>query len=402
MIPLFKEPFSQKVNSLKQLYRLIFKHGPITKGSLIELTGMKQSTCTRLIEELLQENVILESGLAESSGGRKPLMYQINPKLYYLIGIDISRIHSKILLMDLQLTILAEVKMTMRQDSTPELTIQWIRNQINHLLQQHEISTNSVLGIGIGAVGPLNREDGIIMNPLNFPSVGWKDVPICKILHEHFNLPVLLDNGANTAVLGEYINGFWRDSDSMVYNLTGVGIRCGILTHGQVNRGPVDMEGAYGHTTVDLHGRQCSCGKYGCLNAYATILAIQEEVIRGIKRGRPSLLKERGLDMEQIEFSDICWAVKEGDPLCRDVVRDAAYYYGIGLANLMFMLHPDIVLLGGPLVTELDYFYQVSTEIALEKMQLYPDYPVRFSRGKLGENAVAVGAGSMVFESFLR
>jgi predicted NBD/HSP70 family sugar kinase len=401
MIHLFKEPSNQKAVSLKQLYKLILKHGPITKGSLLDLTGMKQSTCARLIEELLQDQAIIESGLAESSGGRKPLMYQINPTLYYLIGIDISRMHSKILLMDLNLDILDESRMVMKQNSTPELTVSWIKREITHMLGKHEINPTSILGIGVGAVGPLNREDGVIINPLHFPAVGWKNVPICQMLRDEFQVPVLLDNGANTAVLGEYTKGFWMDADSLVYNLTGVGIRCGILTHGKVIRGPVDMEGAYGHMTVDVHGHLCSCGRYGCLNAYSTILAIQEEVIRRLKRGHSSLLKD-ALDPEQIQFDDICWAVRERDRLCLDVVRDAAYYYGMVLANMMYLLHPDMVVLGGALVTEMDVFYELATETALQNMQIYPDYQVQFSRGKLGENAVAVGSGCMILDDLLR
>ncbi|WP_134703247.1 ROK family protein [Ammoniphilus sp. YIM 78166] len=401
MIPLFKDS-SQKINNLKQLYSLIHKHGPITKGSLVELSGLKQSTCARLIEELLEEDAILESGLAESSGGRKPLTYQINPRLFYLIGIDISRIYSKILLMDLDLSVLGEARMSMRENSTPELTIDWIQAEVTRLLEKHQIPLSSVLGLGIGAVGPLNRETGMITNPSNFPSIGWRNVPICQILGDYFDRPVLLDNGANTAVLGEYRYGFWTEADSMVYNITGVGIRCGTLANGQVIRGPVDMEGAYGHMTVDIHGKKCTCGRYGCLNAYSTTLAIQEEVMQRLKRGHPSLLRNKGLDVEHIEFTEICAAVKEQDPLCCEVVHEAAYYYGIGLANMMVLLHPNLVVLGGALVTEMDYFYDVTTQTAKEKLGFYPDYPIHFSRGRLGENAIAVGAGSMVFESCLR
>jgi predicted NBD/HSP70 family sugar kinase len=402
VIQRFLENTSHKNENLKRIYRLIQKYGPISKSTLIERTGLKQSTCARLIEELLQAGLIIESGFGESSGGRKPLMYQIQPDHFYVIGVDISRTHTKVLLMDLNLTVKEEAKLLMDQQSTPDVTIRFIENQIENMLERQQIDISRILGIGIGAVGPLDREHGMIINPLHFPAFGWENVPVCRMLAETFHTTVLLDNGANTAVLGEYRNGLWREVDSLVYNLTGIGFRCGVLTRGQVVRGPVDMEGAFGHVVVDVHGRKCTCGAYGCLETYATILAIREEVIRYLKRGKPSLLNDRVLDAEQVDFQDICWAVKENDPLCCDVIVDAAYHYGIGLSNMIYLIHPEMIILGGALVTEMDLFYRVATETALKRVKLYPGYEVKFGRGSLGENAVAVGAGCMVLDYYLQ
>lgn len=240
-----------------------------------------------------------------------------------------------------------------------------------------------------------------MINPLHFPGQNWRDVPIASKLRERFGLPVLLDNGANTAVLGEYWSSLWKEVDSVVYNLTGIGIRCGVLANGQVVRGPVDMEGTYGHMVVDIHGRKCSCGQFGCLEAYSTLPAIREEVIRQLKRGKESLLTARIADAEALELADIAWAVENADTLCCEVVKDAAYHYGIGLSNMMYLIHPEVIILGGALVTELDLFYEVATQTALQRASSVPGYQVRFSRGALGENAVAVGAGCMVMNHYL-
>ncbi|MET3293190.1 UNVERIFIED_CONTAM: putative NBD/HSP70 family sugar kinase [Brevibacillus sp. OAP136] len=401
MITHFHEAMSQKTKSVKYLYRLIHKHGPVSKSALIELAGMKPSTCARLIEELLAQGLIMESGLGESSGGRKPLMYAIRPDVSYVIGVDVSRLHIRLLLMDLSLAVVGEAKLPLDQDSTPDVAIAFIEEQIERLLAQHQLDVSRVLGIGVGAVGPLDREQGVMTGPLQFPGPNWRDVPIAARLRERFSMPVLLDNGANTAVLGEYWSGLWKEVDSVVYNLTGIGIRCGVLANGQVVRGPVDMEGTYGHMVVDIHGRKCSCGQFGCLEAYSTLPAIRDEVIRHLKRGKPSLIAARVADDEEIELADIAWAVANRDSLCCEVVKDAAYHYGIGLSNMMYLIHPEVIILGGALVTEMDLFYEVATQTALQRASIVPGYQVRFSRGTLGEHAVAVGAGCMVMNHYL-
>ena len=178
MIKQFIETTSQKEKSLKWLYSLIKEHGPVSKIDLIKYTGLKQSTCSRLIEELILNQLVIESGFGESNGGRKPLMYQIKPDVYYIIGVDISRTYTKVLLMDLRLTVLDQARLTMDSKTIPEVTIEFIEVQINNMLKKHHLSVSDILGIGIGTIGPLDREQGVILNPLNFPSPGWENVPI--------------------------------------------------------------------------------------------------------------------------------------------------------------------------------------------------------------------------------
>ncbi|WP_257347398.1 ROK family transcriptional regulator [Pseudalkalibacillus decolorationis] len=404
MIKQFIETLSQKNKSLKHLYSLIREHGPVSKSELIERTGLKQTTCTRLIDELIEKQLIVESGLGESSGGRKPLIYQINPDYYYLFGVDISRTHTKVLLMDLNLDIKEEALFSMNEESTPEVTINFIENEIINMLHTHQLNTSRILGIGIGAIGPLDRENGKILNPIDFPTKGWNNVPIGKILSEKFDTKVLLDSGVNTAVVAEYKKGLDKEVHNIIYCLSGIGIRVGILNDGHLVHGPADNLGLFGqgHMVVNIHGRKCVCGSYGCMHAYSTIPAIKEEVIHSLKRGHDSVLQEKLNDVGQVTFSDICWAVQENDALCSHIVKDAAYYTGVGLSNIINILQPQLVILNGPIHTQMDLFYEVTKDIALKRTTtIYPGYDVQFSRGELGENAAAIGAGSMVFDYYL-
>ncbi|VEF48617.1 ROK family protein [Bacillus freudenreichii] len=402
MIKLFTNHLSQKEKSLKDLYLLIKEFGPVTKGCLVQKTGLKQTTCSRFIDELLQENVIIESGYAESSGGRKPLMYDINPELYFMFGVDISHTEVSVLLINLSLTIKEQAQLKMNENVTPEVAVNFIEQEIRSLAGHH-LSESDVLGIGIGAVGPLDRENGLILNPLGFPA-GWENVQILDMLHKRLNMKCMLDNRANAALLAEYEKHKQSDYSNVLQILKGVSTQTSIITEGRLVRG-TDKLGMFGqgHMIVDIDGRKCICGGYGCLHAYSSIPAIEEDFISRLKRGHASVLRERFTDFDQIKFEDICWAVNEkNDPLACEVIKNAAMYTGIGLSNFINILYPDLIILDGPTYEKMDLFYNTVTKIAAERAKLLnPDHHITFSRGTLGENAVAVGAGKMILEYFL-
>ncbi|WP_026679042.1 ROK family protein [Fictibacillus gelatini] len=400
MLKQFIGLMSPKMKSLKRLYELIYKFGPISKSKLVELSGYKQATCARLIDELVEADLIYESGQGESTGGRKPAMYVIKPDNYYLIGVDITRVSTKIALLDLELNHLQSIKLDMTSSTTADYTLHFICEQIQQMLESRNIPLGRLLGIGVGAVGPLDREKGVFLNPKHFLSEGWENVNLVNRLKEAFDTVVLLENGANLAALGEYRRNHWKTADNLVYTMSGVGIRCGVISKGQVVRGNVDMEGAFGHVIVDVHGLKCSCGAYGCLEAYSSLSAIRIEVIKQLKRGKPSLLKRMVNQLEDIRFDHILYSIVQDDPLCSEIVRDAAFYYGIALSNLIYLVHPEVVIIGGVLGSH-EPFYEVASETAKDRLKNYPHYQIQFHKASEGDNAVTVGAGSMVFDYYL-
>lgn len=403
MIKKFKQPLSQKEKSLKLLYTLINDLGPISKSDLIAETGLTQTTCSRLIEDLSEQQLILESGVGESSGGRKPLLYKINPTLYYLIGIDISRTFTKVLLMDLHLTVITESRLKMDVTSTPDLTIDFITNEINQMLSKQNLKKEQLLGIGVGTIGPIYREEGLILNPINFPSPGWVDVPIKDLLRKKLALDVVVDYGVNTALLAEYKHEFFRKYKNIVYVLKGTGNRSSLIIDGRLTHGPEKL-GIYGqgHMVVDINGRKCICGGYGCVHAYSSIQAIKTDVIHHLKLGKTSILTERVDNIENVQFEDICEAVNDHDPLCCEIIQNAAYYTGIGLSNLINVLQPELIILNGPTYSNMDLFYEVVSKTASERSRvIFPNHEIVFSRGNLGENASAIGAGQLLLDSFL-
>ncbi|MGY4691482.1 ROK family transcriptional regulator [Salibacterium sp. K-3] len=394
---------TQKGLNLRVLYHCIRNESELTRAEIAERTGLKLSTCARLIEELIEMWLIYESGEAESSGGRKPKKYSIEPSVNYLIGIDISRTFSKVLLMQLDLQILEEEKFNMDETSSPEIMIGKFIACIHTLLEKRELSINSILGIGIGAIGPLDIEKGLIKKPLHFPAPGWENVQITKILKKEFNTEVVLDYGENTALDAERRHGAAKENKSVVYINKGVGIRLGLMLNKEILRSSGgDKVGAFGqgHMVVDIHGKKCACGNYGCMNAYSTIPALVEDVQDRLKEGRPSLLKPD--NASDVTFPEVLEAVEKGDNLCEEAVKHAAYYSAAGLANIIIIFHPDKIILSGPMYRYLDLYYRTVIENAEKRYKkLFPQLEVAFSQGELGENAAGIGAGSLVLDYLL-
>ncbi|WP_191991964.1 ROK family transcriptional regulator [Bacillus aerolatus] len=403
MLKQFTGALSQKEKSLKELYSLIVEHGPVSKSDLIKYTGMRQTTCSRLIDELLGIGLIVESGYGESSGGRKPVMYEIKDDANYVIGIDISRTYTKVLLMNLAFVVLEEARLTMNETTTPAFTVDFISSSVHNMLNKFGLTQDDILGAGLGTIGPLDRENGIILNPINFPSKGWENFPINSLLSEKLRLNTLLDYGANTALLAEYQQEPFKKHKNVVHVLKGIGTRTSMIMDGRLIRG-TDKLGmlGQGHMVVDLYGRKCICGNNGCVHAYSSISAIKEDIISGLEQGAPSIIRDWKSDPKEMDFDDICRAANERDSLVTRVVKNAAYYAGVGLANLANVLFPDVIILSGPTYTNMDLFYDVVSETAAARCRnMYPNQEIIFTRGLLGENASAIGAGRMVLDHYL-
>ncbi|PEL09367.1 ROK family protein [Bacillus sp. AFS017336] len=397
MIRQFISYQSPKIKSLKLLYSLIRKLGPIKVSSLTETTGYKHTTCVRLLDELVQEGLIYDTGLGVSSGGRRPAMYEINPTAYYLVGVEITNLFTTVLLLDLNLTIIKSKKLKMSSESTGEYTLNFVTKSVAELLEHNSIDREKLLGIGVGVLDPIEQEN--VINTESFLADGWENLNIVNYLEEANNCPVLLNNGTNLAALAEYRLNYRKENENIVFVSSDMGIRCGIIQQGKLINNKNEMDDAFGHMIIDIHGKRCSCGSYGCLQAYSSLPAIREEVIKRMKRGEATSLKESIKDVEKISYHQILEALESEDPLCLEVIKEAANYFGIGLTNLIYLLRPDVVICGGTLVPK-PLFFELASDVAQKRMEKYPNSPVNIIKSTTPYNIVAQGAGCIVFDYF--
>ena len=376
-----------------EILNVIQKSGPITKKDLQVIADIKLTTLNRIMKTLEDTRIISEHGESESTGGRKAIEYDVSQTGFYVIGIDISRTYVKIILTNIKLNILKKEEFNMDKSHSPEKTIGKIVFIIEQMLFDLNVKKNQVLGIGIGAVGPLDRETGIILNPKNFFNGNWINVPIKAMLEEKLNLPCFIDNGANTAVLGEYFYGMGKELKGVVYIHCGIGLRSAILRDGIIIRTMNDREDAFAHMIVEHNGDVCSCGNSGCIESYSSI----DSIIKKIN----SKIKDNTKFISEVNYREILQSQLLNNKDVVEVINKGAEILGIGLANLVRLINPELIILSGPLIMDFENYYEkaINTFNSLNSI----DNKVFFSKGgEFQEDAIALGAVAMVIEFYLK
>lgn len=253
---------------------------------------------------------------------------------------------------------------------------------------------SSVLAIGAGVPGPTDPETGTIIDT---PNLGWKDFPLGAMLQERYGVPVALDNDVNMGTFGEWSFGAVHDCEDVVGIFPGTGIGAGIIINRRLLHGFSGAAGEVGHMTLEVGGRHCGCGKRGCLEAVASRVAIAAEVAALAARGdAPYIAEHCGSDLRKIRSGTLARAIEAGDAFVESVVRKAAYNVGIGVANVINLLSPEAVVLGGGLVEAMEQIYLEEVRRAVEEHampMLRKD--VRIVPAQLGDHAVVLGAARM-------
>ncbi len=212
-----------------------------------------------------------------------------------------------------------------------------------------------VAGVGIGSPGPLDRRSGTVINT---PNLGWRNFPLRDLISNAVGLPAVLDNDANCATYGEWWLGAGRNVDTLVGLTLGTGIGGGIVLDGEIFHGVSDAAGEIGHMTIDSTGRKCKCGNYGCLEAYASGPAIALRAVEGLEAGTESVLPELvGGRLEEVTAATVYEAVVLGDPYANEVMKETAKFLGAGVANIINMLNPEMVVIAGGVTRAGDHLF---------------------------------------------
>jgi glucokinase len=238
--------------------------------------------------------------------------------------------------------------------TAPELGAEGVAERIVGLIQGVILDTigetgaarEDFIGIGVGAPGPLDREKGLVIVA---PNLGWKNYPLRDRVQDALGIPTVLDNDANCATLGEWWQGAARGGNTVVGMTIGTGVGGGVIIDGKLHHGASDVAGEIGHTTIDLNGRHCKCGNYGCIEAYASGPAIAVRAREVLVREEtasllPSLVNG---NLEDITAETVYQAASQGDAVANEIVRDTARYLGVGIANLLNILNADVVVIAG-------------------------------------------------------
>ena len=220
-----------------------------------------------------------------------------------------------------------------------------VEEAIAEVTSQAGTTRGAVAGVGIGSPGPLDRKTGTVINT---PNLGWRNFPLRDLVANAVKLPCTLDNDANCATYGEWWLGAGRGTQTLVGLTLGTGIGGGIVLNGEIFHGCSDVAGEIGHMTIDSNGRRCKCGNYGCLEQYASGPAIAIRAVEGLEAGAESMLTEM-VDgrMEDITAATVYEATVLGDPYANEVMKDTAKFLGAGVASIINILNPEMVVIAG-------------------------------------------------------
>jgi len=275
-------------------------------------------------------------------------------------------------------------------DAVVARMVRMIETAIDETIAETGCTRADFAGVGVGAPGPLDRERGVVITT---PNLGWKNYPLRDVIADRVGLPVKLDNDANCATLGEWWLGAARGGRNVVGMTIGTGIGGGLILDGRLYHGSSDVAGEIGHTTIDVTGRRCKCGNYGCLEAYASGPSIAERAREQLQGDHGSLMYQlvQG-ELERLTAAIVYEAAKQGDETALDVVRETARFLGAGIANLLNTFNPDVVVIAGGVTQAGDTLFDpLRREVRKRAFAAAVD-ACRIVPGSLPGNAGVVGA----------
>jgi len=278
-----------------------------------------------------------------------------------------------------------------------EAVIQSILESAHRALEQADVAISELTAIGIGAPGLSNPETGILFTSPNLP--GWRDIPLRDIMQERLGRKTFLINDANAAALGEFYFGAARGVRNFIYITLSTGIGGGIVLDGKIYSGAIGAAGEVGHMTIDDEGPICNCGNRGCWETLASGTALAREARHWIKEGaRTSILEYAEGDMEKVTAQVIHSAAEQGDSLAKELIARTGYYVGVGLANLINIFNPELIVIGGGLSNIGDMLLEPAFKMAGERAYKEAFQAVRFTSPKLGRNSGVLGAAAFALQ----
>lgn len=296
----------------------------------------------------------------------------------YLLGVDIGGTKMAAAALTIGGDIIARTELEARAaEGAPRVIARLVRAL--HAIEQND----ELMGIGIGCTGPVDPRTGHVMNPYTLPT--WDDVDIVSPLAEEFQTLVVLENDCDAAVLGEFWRGAAQGAQNAIYVTVGTGIGAGLILQGKLYRGVGMVAGEFGHTTIDHAGLECYCGSRGCLEMYASGPAIAKAY-----QARTGASHKTAREVIQ--------AARDGDADASAVIEQAAHYLGIGLANLISLLAPDVIVLGGGVMEEFELFQRAIRDAIERNVAMVPWQQVKIAHAALGANAGVVGAAKAFLE----
>src|SRR5882762_2454487 len=330
------------------LFWEIFYRQQDVRSELAQLFNVSAATISRSAVVLLSKKLIVETGATSSSRGRRPTLLHVNPELAHVAGVEIDRDRITAVVTDMAGNLLGRSATAASARHPVRRTLRDCRNAVRIAVTDANRCSCRLSRIGVGHTGTLDVEHGLCLDWEGVPH--WRRVNLRDALRETFDLEITLDDRARAVALAQHL--LWpehRRHRSAIYVQIGSGIGAGIFVNGRMLRGATLAGGEIGHTVIDRNGPLCTCGKHGCVEAFASLGAVTRRVRQAFEKGTKTVLRAQIKSPSQITLDMIVSAARQGDALTGTALTEAGEALGIGISNAIQLFNPSLVVLTGKL-----------------------------------------------------
>jgi glucokinase-like ROK family protein len=391
-----------KSHNMRAILLALLHHQHVSRVDLARLTGLSTTTITNLIAELLEHGIVIEEGTEllqrRRGAGRPRRALRLVPEARYAIGIHVGVGKIRVAVTDLRARILCHQSFDHPLDKSAEAVLAETAELVKQVIAECEIPGQNAIGVGVGASGLVNPETG---TNLMAPNLGWRNVPIQTWLTEQLGLPVCVENNVRAMALGEAMFGAAQDVRVLAFVYARIGVGAGFVVDGQLFRGSGAGAGEIGHTIIiPDNGDLCRCGNTGCLETLVSEPAIMKLAGQLVEQNQQGFLASSLRQTETATLEQVFAAARAGDRPTQMMLQERARYMGIALANLVNILNPELILLGGVFAQGQDLLLPTVEATMRQRAfgnlgQQVQMYPTSF-----GQQAGMIGSAALALTTF--
>jgi len=383
-----------KLSNLLSILRTIRDLGPVSRVQIQRKTKLSWGTITTSIKELLERDIVKEIGAVNTGVGRRPVELDINIERNFALGVRLGSTLLRSVLLNAKREVIGYLKAPVDSLGSKEAILKQLYDITEKTMKEFSITIDKVAGIGIAAPGAVNAEEGICLYAPHHPA--WKNVPLKSLLEDRFGVPCLVEHVNNCFALSEKWFGLGKGSNNFLCVLLGTGISVGIIINGEVYRGADGTAGEFGHIIIDPAGPKCVCGNNGCLEVYASGVAISKQAAEMVsKYGDPKILEIAEGKIENITGETVFLAAREGDKIALQLFEKVGHFLGIGISNLINLFNPEYIVLGGRISIASEFFLPKMKETIEERAWHASRRDLKISDLLVGKGG-ALGAAGMI------
>ena len=392
-----KDVSTKRERDKSVIINIVRRLGPMSRVDIHDLTRLRPGTISLLVRELLRENKLLEVGPSDNPLGRKQVLLRLNEESGFITAIEFDADAVVAAVLNLGARVKCSIKENTYLNGGMDGLIRQLLDCTTRVVAQAGIGTGSLVGIGVADPGLIDSREGVSITSSTIEF--WKGVPLKRIFEAEFDVPFLLESNTRARTIAERILGAGHMASDMVYVEYGAGIGLGIVTEGRILRGRGECAGEFGHTHVVEGGPACKCGSFGCLEAIAGAPAIAARARTAVLEGAASrVLELAGGDPSLITGFHVIDAARQGDRMCSAILDDVEKYLGLGLANVVNLFNPSLLVLDRRLgMMDESVLDQIARVVRRQALQQSTE-GLEFRYSELGEEAGVLGIALMVLE----